>query len=422
MDLRDLIKNAERIKSEYANELNKDTARHISYEIDWLLSRVSNNEWGSFEDAYEERISLKKYSDSTKRDKKDYFNYILKKLYPESFPKRKTISDYVEPKGPHDMLKIYKGYDMINQEYRDLLEGYVSLAQKSGKKNGTICTHCILAAVFLKHLQQMDIHHLEEATEASVMSFFYADGHYEKQIRSCSYKEKLSVVFKNCEAISVYSAGCRHILALIPNFRYVRKNVDYLTINEMEMIRDVIESERFTPRDRAIMFLLIYTGLRACDIATIRPSDIDWKNETIDIVQQKTAEPHTIAMLPAVGNAIFEYMNSGGFTPGADYLFHWQSTGEKCIPAEAVGSVAYKAFRLAGIRQKKGEHKGTHLFRHYTATKLLESGVDRTVISRTLGHTDPGSLNTYLHADFKHLGECALSLELYPVNDGVWNI
>lgn len=85
-------------------------------------------------------------------------------------------------------------------------------------------------------------------------------------------------------------------------------------------------------------------------------------------------------------------------------------------------SVADRVYRLAGIRQDKDAHKGTHLFRHHAATKMLESGVQRAVISKTLGHADPDSLGPYLHADFKHLREFSLSLSAYPVSEEVWDI
>ena len=422
MDLQNLKENAGRIIDEYSNELNKDTARHIRYEISWLLSKAGTNTWDSLEDAYEERISLREYSIVTKRNIKDYFSYICKKLYPDMFPDHGNCYDYAVPGEPEDVLRTSTGYALMNPEYKQLLEAYISLAKCHGKKRDTIVVHCNLTSYFLRHLQEMGIHRLEDATESSVISFFYEDENYEKQIRSYSYKEKLTVVFKNCETADIYSAGCRHILNMIPAFRYVRKNVDYLTRDEAETVRDTIDSERFTHRDRAIMMLLLYTGLRACDIAAIRLSDIDWKKETIGIIQQKTAEPQMIAMLPAVGNAIFEYIKNSSFPMGTDYLFYSGVTGEKSMPAKAIANVAYKAFRLAGIRQNKGDRKGTHLFRHYTATKLLENGVDRPVISRVLGHTDPCSLGTYLHADFKHLGEYALSLEQYPVSEEVWDI
>lgn len=74
----------------------------------------------------------------------------------------------------------------------------------------------------------------------------------------------------------------------------------------------------------------------------------------------------------------------------------------------------------AGIRLKVSDRKGLHLFRHYVATSLLQAGVQQPVISSTLGHASPKSLNPYLNAEFKSLKECALSIENYPVRKEVF--
>ena len=417
MDLQKLKDNRDRIIAEYSKELNHDTVRHIRYEIDWLLSRADSNDWENLEDACMERLSEKKYSDITRRNKKEYFRCIQKKLYPGSVPKRKT---YCHLKNPEDMLAASKTYPELNDEYRGLLNAYILIAKEAGKKRDTIFVHCILTADFLRHLRENGVENLPAATDAVVMSFFYSDESYEHQIRSYSYKEKLVVVLKSCASIEEYSSGCRHILNLIPNFRYIRKNVEYLTAFEIEAIRNCIDSEHFSSRERAILMLLLYTGMRSCDIAFLKTSDIDWRRETIRIVQQKTAEPLEIPMLPAVGNAIFDCINEEGIMERQGYLF-CRKDGEGHISAKSVRRTAYKAYRMAGIRQGKEQSKGTHLFRHYTATKLLENGVRRPVISRTLGHASPDSLETYLHADFKHLGRFALSLEAYPMPEEVWN-
>lgn len=419
MDLRNLEENRERIIKEFSEELNNGDVRHIRYEISWLLSKADDNSWTTLEDAYRERISEKHYSDITKRNKKYYFGCICRKLYPGSVFVPRIYCHYEDP---GDMLKNTKGYTELNQGYRDLLDAYVALAKKAGKKRDTIFTHCNLTGGFLRHLQKRGIRSLEGATENAVMSFFYADSRYEQQIRSYSYKEKLTVVFKTCMVNEEYRTGCRHILNMIPAFGYVRKNVEYLTESEAEAIRDSIDSEQLTPRDRAIMMLLLYTGMRSCDVASIRHGDIDWKSETINIVQQKTAEPLVIAMLPAVGNTIFEYLCGEYSASSSDYLFYEAGAREKHISAKSVRNVANKVYRLAGIRQNKGDHKGTHLFRHHAATRMLENGVQRPVISKTLGHTDPGSLEPYLHTDFRHLSEFALSLASYPIPEEVWNI
>jgi integrase len=46
-------------------------------------------------------------------------------------------------------------------------------------------------------------------------------------------------------------------------------------------------------RDAAITLLAMTTGLRACDIINLRLADIDWRGQTIGIVQHKTHNPLT---------------------------------------------------------------------------------------------------------------------------------
>jgi site-specific recombinase XerD len=76
--------------------------------------------------------------------------------------------------------------------------------------------------------------------------------------------------------------------------------------------------------------------------------------------------------------------------------------------------------KKAGIRIDKGNRRGFHLFRHHLATTLLENGIEQPVISSTLGHQSPNSLNSYLETDFLHLKECALSIDRFPVKKEVF--
>ena len=62
-----------------------------------------------------------------------------------------------------------------------------------------------------------------------------------------------------------------------------------------------------------------------------------------------------------------------------------------------------------------------HIFRHLLAVTLLENEVPQPVISCTLGHTSPDSVEAYLSADFIHLQGCSLSIEDFPVRKEVFN-
>ena len=74
------------------------------------------------------------------------------------------------------------------------------------------------------------------------------------------------------------------------------------------------------------------------------------------------------------------------------------------------------------MRQNPGDRKGTHIFRHNLASSMLENSVPQPVITQTLGHTAPDSLEPYLRADFVHLKECALSVEQFPLAKEVLSI
>ena len=54
---------------------------------------------------------------------------------------------------------------------------------------------------------------------------------------------------------------------------------------------------------------------------------------------------------------------------------------------------------------------GKSLSKIHAATSMLEKGIQIPVISKTLGHTAPDSINPYLHTDFVHLKDCSISIE-----------
>lgn len=101
---------------------------------------------------------------------------------------------------------------------------------------------------------------------------------------------------------------------------------------------------------------------------------------------------------------------------GDVYLFLSEIFPHSPIGGNGIASIVGRAFQAAGIRQNAGDRKGSHLFRHYLASALLENGVPQPVISRTLGHTAPESLEPYLKTDFVHLKECALSIRQFPLS------
>ena len=108
----------------------------------------------------------------------------------------------------------------------------------------------------------------------------------------------------------MYTNAARTILAYLPALNRRRKNIQYLTEEEMPSVKDVLVSEKssITLRNRAIGMLLFFTGMRSSDIAGLAFSDIDWEKEEIRIFQKKTGNELVLPLTASIGNAIYDYI------------------------------------------------------------------------------------------------------------------
>ena len=379
----------------------------IKREIKKILSTVDSKKWSCYKDVYLEYTKTSHSSDYL-RNKRTYIGAIEQFDVHDRYPDRRHRHELFE-RG---------AYPLLSTEFKTVIDYYCEAENKRGKKATTIYTESHNASTFLLALQQKSMDSLDSITEEGVLSVFMtSDG---KLRRSCSYKKNVSAVFKAC--IPLYPESCHRILAFLPALRETRKNIQYLTSEEIQKVRTTLtESENLlAPRDIAIGMLVLYTGLRGCDIAGMKLDSIDWNRDLISIRQQKTQFPLELPLTAVVGNAIYNYLISDRPCTESNYLF--VSLNKPYIPLESrsIGNVAVRIMKAADIRQSKGDRKGFHIFRHHLATALLGNEISQPVISRILGHTSPRSLETYLSADFLHLKECSINIEHFPVPEGVF--
>jgi integrase len=257
---------------------------------------------------------------------------------------------------------------------------------------------------------------LDDATEANVLSFFTAPG---GTVRRCAYKQPIAAVLKAC--IPAFPA-CERLLAFLPVLRPNHRNIQYLIEDEVAKVKAVLLDleSGISLRDKAIITIALYTGMRSSDITGLKMDSIDWGNDLIYIKQQKTEAPLTLPLSAAVGNAIFDYIEEERPKTDCEYVFISLARPFGRITSAAVCNIVSKVMEAAGIRQMPGDRQGLHLFRHHLAATLLGNGVARPVISNVMGHTSPNSLDAYLSADFPHLKNCAIGIEKFPVADDVF--
>ena len=74
-------------------------------------------------------------------------------------------------------------------------------------------------------------------------------------------------------------------------------------------------------RDASITLLALMTGLRACDIIDLRLGDIDWRDGTISIAQQKTRNPVTLPLPGLVTARLAGYVLTERPNTRGDHVF-----------------------------------------------------------------------------------------------------
>ena len=194
---------------------------------------------------------------------------------------------------------------------------------------------------------------------------------------------------------AVNLAGVKRFHAIIP----------VLGDGDAELVVGACASGVVSARDAAIT-LALTTGLRACDIVELRMGDIDWRGQTIGIVQQKTGNPLTLPLPTLVMGKLADYVLDERPGSGDDHVFLRSVAPHTRLADHAsVHRVTVETFRKAGVTDVKA---GTRFLRHNAASRLLAAAVPLPTISAVLGHASPESTNLYMSVDRERLLECVL--------------
>lgn len=386
-----------------AESYSKQYIQYIEKDILWIINESSHYAWRSYDDIYQTYVD--KWSNKTTLNHKKRRLLVIERFDLES-------------KMPNGLKHAHKSsaYDSLSGEFKDFIDTYRNLEGLGYSKKYLKSTSYMVCS-FLLDLQNKGINSFKSVTEESVLDVFSSNG---KICRSYNFKYTVEFAFKTC--LSFYGDGvCSKMLSYLPALPHIKKNVQYLTKEEMWRIKSVLEKDTtLSLQNKAICLLALYTGMRSSDICSLTFKSIDWDNDLIRIKQQKTNAALVLPLRAVVGNAIFDYITKERPKSSADTIFLTVNAPYRRLHSSNLNAICVSIMGKAGIRQNPGDRKGMHLFRHYLATSLLGYGVEQPIISSTLGHQSPSSLAPYLSADFTHLKECALNIERFPVRKEVF--
>ncbi|MCL6002083.1 MAG: tyrosine-type recombinase/integrase [Thermoplasmatales archaeon] len=173
-----------------------------------------------------------------------------------------------------------------------------------------------------------------------------------------------------------------------------QKVPNYLMNDEVSMI---IANCR-NLKERLIVKLLVYTGIRVSELCSIRIQDIDINNKTLKIRNGKGDKDRLVVFSEKVVSDLRLYFMEMREGKGkGDFLF--PTSKSKRISPVTIERVIRTIVKRSGIPKKVTPHT----FRHTFATSLLRNGADLRIIQLLLGHSSISTTQIYTHMDDRAL-------------------
>lgn len=167
--------------------------------------------------------------------------------------------------------------------------------------------------------------------------------------------------------------------------RYAGKTTEYTRPGKRASAHTLPTSER----NRAIILLLLDTGLRASELCSLTISDVDMQQRRITLLS-KGSKTRTVKFSPRTGEILWKYLATRPNARAGNALV----TTLQGAPLDngQLYQILHRIGKRAGV-----SNTHPHRFRHTFATEFLRNGGDPYTLQEILGHTSMEMVRRYVH-------------------------
>jgi len=319
-------------------------------------------------------------------------------------------------------LKEWKTYskenimNKLSKTYLSILQDYKNYLHTCNYELSTIRFKVRCARDLLIYLETLNIYDIKKCTH-QILSNYLLSNHFQN---------------RKPTGINAEIQRIKHFIIYLQDNNYTYyKNLHYalytLHIQERRII-SVLDKETEDAllgdfpnlatnlRDKAAYLLALRCGLRSCDIVNLKFSNINWNNKIITINQKKTGVSLEIPIDNETLNAIIDYILKERKKCNLENIFV-----TTLAPIRPLSSTAFrKEVRSKTLPDNlQPAHNGLHIMRRTYASKLLNKGIELSVIASALGHQDKKRVDKYLSTNEEKMKLCALEITDFPYKGGL---
>lgn len=150
------------------------------------------------------------------------------------------------------------------------------------------------------------------------------------------------------------------------------------------LYRSIRGAQWIDHRDRCLLLVLFYSGLRLTECLNLRPTDIDYGEDVIVVERGKGDKTRLVPYHPSLPEEVQLYLAARPFA-GAEYLFvsddgHGRVRGQ--LTVGGLRATLERRFAAASL-----PYRNPHAFRHAFAMEFLNGGMEMSAVSAVMGHS-----------------------------------
>lgn len=172
--------------------------------------------------------------------------------------------------------------------------------------------------------------------------------------------------------------------------------VDHVTPAEFARLQCAIKGTEWTDqRDRCLLLLLFWSGLRVAELINLRVPDVDVAKRLVTVRRGKGGKSRLVPCAPDLGVTMLAYlMARPGVVGDALFVSNDGYGGVRgALSVDGVRQMLRRRCNAAGLR-----YMHPHLFRHGFAMLFLNNGMQLSAVAAVMGHASPQTtIDIYAH-------------------------
>jgi len=320
--------------------------------------------------------------------RKALLNLIATSINNPSIFTYKKIADNIHDKSLQENLIIYEQH-----------------LKKQGKRDMTRKSYLQVATNFLIYLDNVNKIDLSKVTAIDIREFIIEF--------SARWSSRSMWIVPSLLKTYLKFAGVQAEAIRFSSFRppHKSKPVFAMSNENTEALWTYVEGSDGDLRSKAIVTILLTTGMRSVDITNLELDNINWNSDTLGFTQSKTGEFMNVKLFPVMGSAIVRYIfEQRPKGTGEKFIFLSKVAPYRKLTSSICNRILIDALEKIGIPFVPDGLHCPRAVRRSLVSRMISKGVPVQKAAASIGHVDEKSVDLYTELDVEKMRSICLPI------------